>query len=243
MSPRRFEHPCLVGSETMPLTSNTFCLMQEKTSKKDKKRKQPEPPQHSALLQSWHTFEEDELAEARQLIEDETAYVQDAMGHADITQEEFRDAWSTTVKDFIYLPMQHKYGRAASATNTDRLDSVRGEYHTALALMQKEAERAAKLENKVSLVTGGLVNREIKLNEQLAELTEKVQSAAHDVVSFQTLSAREQRAGPARRKAAQALVQAQLEREQKLQLKYKTLVDRKDTLQTIKATVAGQVVA
>ena len=180
--------------------------------------------------------------EADLLIEEEIAHVQDAMGHADISQEEYRDAWSTTVKDFIYLPMQHKYGRAASATNTDRLDSVRGEYHTALALMQKEAERAAKLESKVALVTGGLLNRELKLNEQVAELTEKVQSAANDVVSFQTLSAREQRAGPARREAAHALVQAQLQREQNLQLKYKSLVDRKDRLQTIKAAAAGQIV-
>ena len=217
--------------------------VQERVSKKDKKRKQPEPSQNSSLLQSWQTFEEAELMDAHQLIEDETAYVQHAMGHADISQEEFRDAWSTTVKDFIYLPMQHKYGRAASATNTDRLDSVRGEYHTAFDLMKKEADRAVKLESKVSLVTGGLLNREVKLNEQVAEFTEKVQSVANDVVSFQTLSAREQHAGPARRAAAHALVKLQLEREQKLQLKYKALVDRQDRLQTIKKTVAQQIVA
>lgn len=212
-------------------------------SKKDKKRKQPEPPQNSRLLQSWQTFEEAESMDAHQLIEDEAAFVQNAMGHADISQEEFREAWSTTVKDFIYLPMQHKYGRAAAATNTDRLDSVRGEYHTAFGLMQKEAERAAKLESKVSLVTGGLLNREIKLNHQIAEFTEKVQSVANDVVSFQTLSAREQHAGPARRTAAHELVKAQLEREQNLQLKYKTLLDRKHDLQSIKKTSAQQIVA
>ncbi|KAL3148491.1 hypothetical protein ABBQ38_013933 [Trebouxia sp. C0009 RCD-2024] len=217
--------------------------IKERVSKKDKKRKQPEPAHNSGLLQSWQTFEEAELMDARQLVEDETAYVQNAMGHADISQEEFREAWSTTVKDFIYLPMQHKYGRAASATNTDRLDSVRGEYHTAFGLMQKEAERAAKLEKKVSLVTGGLLNREIRLNQQIAEFTEKVQSVANDVVSFQTLSAREQHAGPARRTAAQALVKMQLDREQKLQLKYKSLLDRQDMLQSIKTTAAQQIVA
>ena len=218
-------------------------LVQERVSKKDKKRKQPEPAQNSALLRSWQTFEEAELMDAHQLIEDEATHVQNAMGHADISQEEFQDAWSTTVKDFIYLPMQHKYGRAASATNTDRLDSVRGEYHTAFDLMKKEADRAVKLESKVSLVTGGLLNREIKLNEQVAEFTEKVQSVANDVVSFQTLSAREQHAGPARRTAAHTSVKLQLEREQKLQLKYKALVDRKDRLQTIKKTMAQQIVA
>jgi len=125
--------------------------VQERTSKKDKKRKQPEPAHNSALVNSWRVYEEAELLEAQELIAEETAIVQEAMGHSDITQEEYRDAWSTAVKDFIYLPMQHKYGRAASATNTDRLDSVRGEYHIALELMKKEAERAAKLESKVAL--------------------------------------------------------------------------------------------
>ena len=208
--------------------------LQERTGKKDKKRKQPEPSQNTGLLQSWHVFEESELLEAQKLIADETSFIQDAMGHSDVTQEEYRDAWSTAVRDFIFLPMQHKYGRAASATNTDRLDSVRGEYHTALEHMKKEAERAAKLESKVGVVTGGLLNREIKLNEQVVELTEKVQSAANEILSFQTLSAREQRAGPARRTAAQTLVQEQQEREQKLQQKYKELLDNRDALQNIK---------
>ncbi len=213
--------------------------MQERTSKKDKKRKQPEPAHNSALVNSWRVYEEAELLEAQELIAEETAIVQEAMGHSDITQEEYRDAWSTAVKDFIYLPMQHKYGRAASATNTDRLDSVRGEYHIALELMKKEAERAAKLESKVAVVTGGLVNREIKLNEQVVELTEKVQAAANENVNFQILSAREQRAGPARCTAAQKLVQEQQEREQKLQQKYKELLDKRDALQNIKISAAS----
>ncbi len=214
-------------------------MVQERTSKKDKKRKQPEPAHNSALVNSWHVYEEAELLEAQQLIAEETGIVQEAMGHSDITQEEYKDAWSTAVKDFIYLPMQHKYGRAASATNTDRLDSVRGEYHTALELMKKEAERAAKLESKVAVVTGGLVNRELKLNEQVVELTEKVQAAANENVNFQVLSAREQRAGPARCTAAQTLVQEQQEREQKLQQKYKELLDKRDALQNIKISAAS----
>lgn len=212
----------------------------ERTSKKDKKRKQPEPAHNSALVNSWHVYEEAELLEAQQLIAEETAIVQEAMGHSDITQEEYKDAWATAVKDFIYLPMQHKYGRAASATNTDRLDSVRGEYHTALELMKKEAERAVKLESKVAVVTGGLVNRELKLNEQVVELTETVQAAANENVNFQVLSAREQRAGPARCSAARTLVQDQQEREQKLQQKYKELLDKRDSLQNIKISAASK---
>ena len=204
--------------------------VQEKTSKKDKKRKQPEPPQNTALLRNWHTFEEEEMLDAQFMIAEEVEHVREAMGHTETTEEEYKDAWATAVRDFIYLPMQHKYGRAASATNTDRLDSVRGEYHTALDLMKKEAERASKIESKVTLVNGGLVSREVKLNQEVADLTEKVQAAANDVVSFQTLSVREQRAAPLRRAALQSLVQQQRDREQKLQDKYKDLLHTKDLL-------------
>jgi len=83
------------------------------------------------------------------------------------------------------------------------------------------------------------VNREIKLNEQVVELTEKVQAAANENVNFQILSAREQRAGPARCTAAQKLVQEQQEREQKLQQKYKELLDKRDALQNIKISAAS----
>ena len=205
-------------------------VLQEKTSKKDKKRKQPEPSQDAALLRNWHTFEEAEMQEAAFLIEEEVEHVREAMGHTGTTQEEYKEAWATAVRDFIYLPMQHKYGRAASATNTDRLDSVRGEYHATLDFMKKEAERASKIESKVALVTGGLANRESKLNQELADLTEKVQAAANDVLSFQTLSVREQRAAPLRRAALQSLVQQQRDREQSLQNKYKDLLHERDLL-------------
>lgn len=204
---------------------------QEKTSKKDKKRKQPEPSHDSsALLRDWHTFSEAEMNEAQFMIEEEVELVREAMGHNDTTEEEYRDAWATAVRDFIYLPMQHKYGRAASATNTDRLDSVRGEYHTTFDLMKKEAERASKIESKVALVTGGLEKRQKLLEDELADLTDKVQNAATEVVSFQTLSVREQRAAPLRRAGLHSLVQQQRDREQKLQNKYRDLLHERDML-------------
>lgn len=170
------------------------------------------------------------MLEAQFLIAEEVQFVRDAMGHTDTTQEEYREAWSTAVRDFIYLPIQHKYGRAASATNTDRLDSVRGEYHTALDLMKRAAERASKLESKVALVTGGLANREAKLNQDLADLTEKVQAAANELLTFQELSVCEQRAAPLRRTTMQSLIKQQRDREQKLQQKYKDLLHDRDML-------------
>ena len=57
--------------------------------------------------------------------------------------------WDAVSKDFIYLPSSGRYGRAASATASERLDSVKSDFNIALAEMKKQAERAKKVENKV----------------------------------------------------------------------------------------------
>lgn len=49
----------------------------------------------------------------------------------------------------IYLPSRKLYGRAASATNSERLASVKADFNNALEAMKRSAERAAKLEKKV----------------------------------------------------------------------------------------------
>lgn len=54
-------------------------------------------------------------------------------------------------RDTIWLPGAGKYGRAAGATNSERLASVQGEFDVALAEMTKEAQRAHKLDQKVLL--------------------------------------------------------------------------------------------
>jgi hypothetical protein len=46
------------------------------------------------------------------------------MGHSDSALEEYMDAWAAARKDIIWVPSQQRYGRAASATNSDRLDSI-----------------------------------------------------------------------------------------------------------------------
>ena len=57
--------------------------------------------------------------------------------------------WDAVSKDMIYLPSRNVYGRAASATNSERLASVKADFNAALEAMKRQAERANKVEKKV----------------------------------------------------------------------------------------------
>lgn len=61
--------------------------------------------------------------------------------------------WDTVCKDLIFLPSVGRYGRAASATASERLESVKSDFNITLQEMKKQAERAKKVENKVQALT------------------------------------------------------------------------------------------
>jgi hypothetical protein len=57
---------------------------------------------------------------ASAMVAKETDFVRGAMRHAAVPLEEYTEAWGAVKRDLIYLPSQQAYGRAASATNSDR---------------------------------------------------------------------------------------------------------------------------
>ena len=82
-------------------------------------------------------------------------------------QDEYFDTWQQVSQDFLYLPSKGTYGRAAAATNTDRIESVRAEHESTVHQMKKEAERAHKLQQRLELLTNGLALRAQKLRSEV----------------------------------------------------------------------------
>jgi len=72
-----------------------------------------------------------------------------ACGHGAFDAAAFGEVADVAARDTIWLPGAGRYGRAAGATNSDRLASVQGEFDVAHAEMKKEADRAHKLGQKV----------------------------------------------------------------------------------------------
>ena len=71
-----------------------------------------------ALLQS------EELESSRQLLNMEVARVSKQLGHKAGVDEQFVEAWQNALSEMIYLPSQKRYGRIASATNSDKVESL-----------------------------------------------------------------------------------------------------------------------
>ena len=140
----------------------------------------PLPPPCFACLQ----YEEAELAAASELLRAEAEFVRGAMGHGELAAADYSAAWEAVAKDIIYVPAQQRYTRAASATNADRVASVQAEFEGVRREMEKEAKRAAKLEARVGVVTGGLVERQDKLRGEAEEAWGALRAAGTELQCF-----------------------------------------------------------
>ena len=84
------------------------------------KRERPLPAPAAAL----EPISEDEKAAALAILKAEVDHVRKAMGHESISAEEYAETASAIERDFIYLPSRQRYERSASATNSDKLESI-----------------------------------------------------------------------------------------------------------------------
>ncbi len=196
-------------------------------------------------------FTEVELKTASALLESEMTFIIKAMDHSQVSQDSYFDTWQLVQKDFIWVPSKNKYERAASATNTERIESIKAglrisqdlrcrtfftnfssqaDYDAARSEMEREAKRAAKVNDKVNVLVGGLQQRDLTMRTKLAELVDHLQSAEMELTCFQSLKERELNTAPERISKARELVLKQRERESDLQLQFKRLGNERDEL-------------
>ena len=67
---------------------------------------------------------EDEKAAALAILKEELERVRKAMGHEGVSAEEYAETAAGIERDFIYLHSRQRYERSASATNSDKLESI-----------------------------------------------------------------------------------------------------------------------
>ena len=52
-------------------------------------------------------------------------HVKKAMDHVSVLPETYLETWQAVHRDFIWVPSKGRYDRAASATNTERIESFK----------------------------------------------------------------------------------------------------------------------
>lgn len=78
----------------------------------------------------------EELEAASQMLADEMSKLAKQTGHVAVVDEQSIEAWQNALSEMIYLPSQHRYGRIASATNSDKIDSLQVHFLSTTAFLK-----------------------------------------------------------------------------------------------------------
>lgn len=120
-------------------------------------KKLPSLQQLQAYLDQhpYEDMDEDDLKESTDVIRDEMQTVKNAMGHGELTVENYSQVWEECLSQVLYLPSQNRYTRANLAHRKDRIESLEKQLEQNRLHMSKEAKRCSKIEKKVKILTGG----------------------------------------------------------------------------------------
>lgn len=173
-------------------------------------------------------FDEEELKKAENLLSAEVELVREGMGHKELTVDEYSRVWEECYKEVLYVPSQNRYTRASMASTKDRLESLEKRLQDNRQLMTKQAKKAAKLEKKLKVLTGGYQARSSALTKQVTDLHEQVEQAHVELETFKGLQQLETHAIPKRLEHLKEEVHRQTERENQLQVYYSNLSVERD---------------
>ena len=84
------------------------------------------------------------------------------------------------------------------ASAKDRLDALEKQLQSNRQLMTKQAKKAAKLEKKLKVLTGGYLSRNGTLVKQMSDLHEQTEQANVELETFKRLQELEEQAIPKR---------------------------------------------
>lgn len=181
--------------------------------------------QHLAYLEQhpYHDIPDETLEKAREMLKAEMEVVKQGMNHGDLSLETFTQVWEECLAQVLYLPNQNRYTRANLASKKDRLESVEKRLEQNRTHMTREAKRAAKMERKIKIITGGYQTRAQALIKQLQDLADETDKAHMELSTFKLLQQQEESAIPKRIESISEDMNRQLEREKNLQKKFSQL--------------------
>lgn len=146
----------------------------------------------------YDSFTSEELDDAKNLLNKEIEVVKRGMNHGDLSLDAYTQVWEECLAQVLFLPNQNRYTRANLASKKDRLESAEKRLEQNRAHMSKEAKRAAKMEKKLKILTGGYQSRAQALIKQLHDLYDQIDQANLELSTFKFLQEQEKAALPRR---------------------------------------------
>lgn len=164
--------------------------------------------QHLAYLEQhpYDNIDPDELSFAKKLLMREMDVVKQGMNHGDLSLDAYTQVWEECLRQVLFLPNQNRYTRANLASKKDRLESAEKRLEQNRMHMSREAKRAAKMEKKLRILTGGYQSRAQALIKQLQDLYDQIDQAHLELNTFRFLQEQEKAALPRRIQVRYAVV-------------------------------------
>ncbi|KAJ9592544.1 hypothetical protein L9F63_015779 [Diploptera punctata] len=189
--------------------------------------------QHLAYLEQhpYGNYTQEDVNRAHALLQQEMEVVKQGMGHGDLSLESYTQVWEECLAQVLFLPSQNRYTRANLASKKDRLESQEKRLEQNRGHMTREAKRAAKMEKKLKILTGGYQSRAQALIKQLHDLYDQIEQGQLELSTFRFLQRQEMAAIPRRLESLTEDVNRQTEREKTLQAKFAEL---QQTLEQLK---------
>lgn len=191
----------------------------------------------AALERDKHEkFTEDEMSDAKKLLQKEMEFVKQRIGHGDLPLESYSKVWEECYAQVMFLPSQKRYTRAALASKKDRLESLEKRLELNRSQMAQDAKKASRIEKKLKVLLGGYQSRAVGLIKQLSDVHDQVEQAYVEKRTFEELQNQETKSIPKRLNALEIDVERQTERENELQRHFGELVVERDNLRNATAS-------
>ncbi|CAL8087506.1 unnamed protein product [Orchesella dallaii] len=171
----------------------------------------------------YEDFSEEQLGQAKQLLEAEMKTVEKAMEH-DVTFPTYTQVWEECLSQVMFVPSENSFKRMSLVPKKDKIESMEMELDVNRTHMIKESKRAGKLEKKVKILTSGYQMKADALVGQLKELGEEIEKAQLEKGSFELLREVEELGIANRLQTLTKDVDRQKAREKVLQQKFSQLM-------------------
>ena len=73
----------------------------------------------------YQEFDEEDIADAKELLKAEMKVVQEGMGHPELSLEQYSKHWEDCLNQVVYLPTEGRYTRTNAASKKERMESLR----------------------------------------------------------------------------------------------------------------------
>ncbi len=166
------------------------------------------------------TYMDDELVNARLLMEEECAEMNGGAPNAN----DFAVVWEKEHKNWAFFPSDKEniagvFGTVSTASKADRLRSLRHQFEIFSTELERLRAKCTKVEERIKVKHGGYAQRLNTLTGQLTVAQQAFRDAVIELGSYQLIAKQEVQAIPRRLEEARTAVRVEQEAEALLQQK------------------------